>query len=77
MSDFKNYFRDDTNLELVWHFNQEVKNKSWVSSKGYFLAELKREFKLRRIDYTLVSNNSGGFNLHKKVKLLDNKLIHG
>lgn len=60
---------------LVARFNQEVDNPGWVSARAYFLEALRNQFENRAIDYSIVRNESGGFNLNAKVVLKDGKLI--
>lgn len=64
-----------SDVALVARFNQEVDNPGWVSSRAYFLKALCLQFEKRGIDYSIVRNESGGFNLNAKVVLKDGKLI--
>lgn len=64
-----------SDVALVTRFNREVGNRGWVSARAYFLEALRNQFANRGIDYSIVKNETGGFNLDKKVILSGRKLI--
>ncbi|ETN94299.1 hypothetical protein [Zhouia amylolytica] len=70
-----NFFKSKNDNEIVALFNREVGSTAWVSARGNYLGELRKEFIRRAIDFTIVSNYSGGFNLNKKVRLVDKVLV--
>lgn len=59
---------------LVACFNREVGNRGWVSARAYYLAALRNQFEYREIDFSIVKNETGGFNLANKVVLIDRRL---
>jgi hypothetical protein len=61
--------------QLVARFNREVGSHGWVSARANFLFALRNQFEQRAIDYSIVRNESGGFNLCAKVILKDGELI--
>ena len=61
--------------QLVARFNREVGNRGWVNARVYFLEALRNQFENRGLDYSIVKNESSGFNLNKKVVLSGRKLI--
>jgi hypothetical protein len=61
--------------ELTEKFNQEVGCKGWVSARAIYLIELRVALINAGIDFSAVVNYSGGFNLNKKVKLVDNRFL--
>ena len=54
-----------TAAELVELFNKEVGVTHWVSARGHHLMALRHAFAAQGIDYSAVTNGSGGFNLAK------------
>lgn len=54
-----------TAAELVELFNKEVGVTHWVSARGRHLMALRHAFAAHGIDYSAVTNSSGGFNLAK------------
>lgn len=75
-SDMRNSFQVKSDEELILSFNKEVGNKGWVSARAIFLDELKKEFIRREWDFSVLANESGGFNLGdgNQVYLSDNRL---
>jgi hypothetical protein len=75
--EFKNEFRNTADFELIERFNNEVGKTVWVSARGFFLFELGKEFDRRNWDWSVIRNESGGFNLSEgnKVYLKNNKLF--
>jgi len=64
-----------TDEELVKLFNDDVNKPGWVQARAIFLHQLREEFVRRNIDISAVLNESGGFNLNRKVTLLKNRLV--
>ncbi len=44
-------------------FNSQVGDSSWVHARSIYLHELRTEFQRRAWDFTVIANESGGFNL--------------
>lgn len=65
----------NSNEELVNLFNKEVDNSGWVSARPIFLQALRNELMVRGINISNVINETGGFNLSKKVELKENTLV--
>ena len=66
-------FENRSNEEIVEAFNAQVGVLGWVRARGVYLETLREEFKNRKIDISVVKNESGGFNLNQRVKLDINK----
>ena len=62
--------------QLTEIYNREVGGRGWNSARSVFLHELRCALSNLGIDYSCVLNSSGGFNLDKNVKLLDNQLAY-
>jgi hypothetical protein len=55
--------RSKTPEQLVELFNKEVGVTHWVSARSRFLHALRDAFERQGIDYSRVTNETGGFNL--------------
>lgn len=73
---YKNYFESLSKQELVDSFNKQVGNCGWSSSRAIYLYELRKVLDKSGINISSVQNDSGGFNLNKKVKLEGNRLTY-
>ena len=62
---YTNLLNGKTAAELVELFNKEVGVTHWVSARGCHLMALRHAFAAHGIDYSAVTNSSGGFNLAK------------
>lgn len=71
---FRNQLSDKSREELIDLFNREVGNTGWVSARSIYLIELRRAIQKAGIDCSIVLNESGGFNLKRRVKLSSDKL---
>jgi hypothetical protein len=61
--------------ELTDSFNREVGCNGWVSARAIYLEELRYALQKADIDYSAVTQNSGGFSLNRKVKLENNRFV--
>lgn len=70
-------FQGETDSELVNSFNSQVGDGSWVHARSIYLHELRTEFQRRAWDFTVITNEYGGFNLAagNQVYLKEGKLF--
>ena len=62
---FTDLLNGKTAEQLVDLFNAQVGVTHWVSMRGRYLNALRKAFQDKGIDYSCVTNSSGGFNLAK------------
>ena len=60
---YADWLKAKTAAELVELFNKEVGATHWVSARGRHLMALRHAFDAHGIDYSVVTNRSGGFTL--------------
>lgn len=70
-------FQKASDEELVKCFNRQLGNPGWGTARSIYISELRKEFHNRKWDYSVITNDSGGFKLAKgnDVSLMDKKLI--
>ena len=62
---YADWLKDKTAAQLVDLFNKQVGVRHWVGARGRYLSALRQAFTKQGIDYSAVTNSSGGFNLAK------------
>ncbi|MCX6706490.1 MAG: hypothetical protein NTV24_05355 [Candidatus Woesebacteria bacterium] len=71
--EYKTRFEKMSDAKLIATFNGDVGKPGWVTRRGYFLAALRNEFKVRGFDYSAIANE-WSMSLKKKVKLVGKKI---
>ena len=63
-----NDFQKMNDHQLIMHYNQELGNPVWTSSREVFFTALNAEFKERGIDCKAISDGGNGLNLSKEYE---------
>ncbi len=71
--EFKEFFTNMSDEELIIAFNREVGNNGWVSARAFYLATMHKEFE-KRFDYSKIGDKKS-LSFAREIRLIDKKIV--